>query len=1049
MIVLDWLNPVGWGLLWWAQRRRAQGRYERATERAFAMAWRMNGTLTAWLAYAMFRRDLGRPLPRRWQRQLSDALSKLPPHKRRQALGLLAEAGGADRLSVQRNDLMDAAMLPALADLAQANVSDGDAGWLAELHRKQPQWRAAFARWVTDCCQSNGLCVVGNAGVLKGRGLGAHIDRAGGVVRFNRFARGECMAADVGRRLDVWVVAPGYRGRAPESPDWIVVTGPDMRYRMQDWQLVMPFLKAGVPVLTVPLGIWRELVTRLKAPPSAGVLLLHWLQQLKGDDSQKGLSFAGIGQGVVGKGTYHLALPHHKPVERHNWKAERRMVEQWRRLEPLGNSSAPPQSAAAAPGFAAFSRALYEMPLLGELLGGPVVRAWLSMPQRADVAVGWGFKKSGERARNAAQRAGTPYLCLEDGFLRSFGTGEHFPPLAVVVDDVGIYYDSTRPSALENLLNSDADLLAGIRNDAARAKELILKHRLSKYNHAPDRWLCSRSEVQSGQQRVRKVLVVDQTAGDMSVKLGGAQADTFLAMLSAACAENPGSTIYVKTHPEVASGRKGGYLTHVQESTKQGQRVVLLRQSVNPIHLLEQVDRVYVVTSTMGFEALLLGKPVTCFGRPWYAGWGATDDRQASPRRTRKRSVDELFAAAYFHYTRYLDPVSHRRGTIFDVIQWLVRQKAMAANTIGVQGPRRMICVGFRRWRGPNVRPLLSLDRDRVTFVHGVAAARDLSPQPGEGLVFWGSTAPEGVRQLAQERGAKALRMEDGFVRSVGLGSDLIRPLSLVLDERGIYFDPSRPSDLEHLLSTTIFSHEELGRASQVRAFIAEHGITKYNVEPRAKASWLTGGRLVVLVPGQVEDDASIRLGCTDVKSNLGLLRSVRGTHPDAFIVYKPHPDVVSGNRVGKMALGHAREYADHVETNLSVVSCIEACDEVHTMTSLAGFDALLREKRVVTYGQPFYAGWGLTTDLAQNGIAFTRRTRRLKLDELVAGTLLRYPIYWDWELKGYTDCEAVLQRIVETRNQLELNGDLEKLKVGSVRRAWRKLRVWARNSLL
>jgi capsule polysaccharide export protein KpsC/LpsZ len=176
--------------------------------------------------------------------------------------------------------------------------------------------------------------------------------------------------------------------------------------------------------------------------------------------------------------------------------------------------------------------------------------------------------------------------------------------------------------------------------------------------------------------------------------------------------------------------------------------------------------------------------------------------------------------------------------------------------------------------------------------------------------------------------------------------------------------------------------------------------------------------RLVVLVPGQVEDDASVRYGCIDVKTNLGLLQAVRLARPDAFIVYKPHPDVVSGNRAG--ALAQAREFADHVETHCSVVSCIEACDEVHTMTSLAGFDALLRGKRVVTYGQPFYAGWGLTQDIVTDGAAFTRRIRRLTLDALVAGALLRYPIYWNWDLKRHTTCEAVLHRIVETRNALE-----------------------------
>ena len=617
--------------------------------------------------------------------------------------------------------------------------------------------------------------------------------------------------------------------------------------------------------------------------------------------------------------------------------------------------------------------------------------------------------------------------------MRSYGTGEHFPPLSLVMDDQGIYYDSTGPSALETLLNSDADLLTGIGADVQRAKALVLEHHLSKYNHAP---LLDEGLMREGDRQ--RVLVIDQTTGDMSVLLGGASADTFAAMLAAARAENPQATIYVKTHPEVTSGRKGGYLTQVQDD----ERTVVLRRAINPLSLIEQMDRVYVVTSTMGFEALLVGKPVTVFGMPWYAGWGATDDRQTCSRRTRKRSVEELFAAAYFHYTRYLDPVTHQRGTIFDVIDWLVRQRKMAACLAARSGPRRMICVGFRRWKAANVKPLLSLDPSQVVFVPSVEAARKLAPKPGDFLVYWGRTAPEGLLELAGEIEGHALRMEDGFVRSVGLGSDLIRPLSLVLDERGIYFDPTQPSDLEHLLNTEAFSERDLERARRVREFIVEHGITKYNLEPREKAQWNSGGKEVVLVPGQVEDDASIRFGCTDVKTNLGLLQAARRAHPEAFIVYKPHPDVMSGNRAGRLALAQAKEYADHVETRLSVVSCIEACDLVHTMTSLTGFDALLRGKRVVAYGQPFYAGWGLTEDVLHEGAAFARRQRRLTLDELVAGTLLRYPIYWDWDLKGYTSCEAVLHRIVKTRGGLEAEGGLERLRAGFLRRQWRKLVV-------
>ena len=687
-----------------------------------------------------------------------------------------------------------------------------------------------------------------------------------------------------------------------------------------------------------------------------------------------------------------------------------------------------------------YSRGILRIPYLSELLGYPVanvgsykstfVRALASTLKLEQIAAfaGWGRRLTALKPMEQAALLGLPYLALEDGFLRSFGTGDRFPPLSLVVDDQGIYYDSTQASGLELLLQGPTDLLCGIHEEVARARALILQHQLSKYNHAP--------ALVAGVLRasdVQRVLVIDQTVGDMSVTLGGAGKETFLAMLTAARTENPQATIYVKTHPEVSSGRKGGYLTHVEND----EHTVVLREAINPLSLIARMDRVYVVTSTMGFEALLADKPVTVFGLPWYAGWGMSDDRQRCARRTRVRSVDALFAAAYFHYSRYLNPVTHQRGTIFDVIDWLVLQRGMAARYAG-----RMICIGFRRWKAVNIRPMLSLDRKRVLFVADVKAAETLGLEDGDCFVYWGRNAPTGLIDLAEQHSVRVLRMEDGFVRSVGLGSDLIRPMSLVLDERGIYFDPTQPSDVEHMLNTTSFSASEIVRARHVRNVIVGHGITKYNLEPREPAAWRNGDAEVVLVPGQVENDASIRYGCTGVNTNLGLLQAARRAHPAAFIVYKPHPDVASGNRVGKLNLIQAREFANHVETQLSVVSCIEAADVVHTMTSLTGFDALLRGKRVVVYGRPFYAGWGLTEDILNGGAINVRRTRRLTLDELVAGTLLRYPVYWDQHLKGYTTCEAVLRRIVETRDALESNGGLDRLRVGFIRRQWRKLGI-------
>lgn len=652
------------------------------------------------------------------------------------------------------------------------------------------------------------------------------------------------------------------------------------------------------------------------------------------------------------------------------------------------------------------SSGIAQIPFIDVFLGAQACRVSSRSSAKNLIAIaGWGTKPSGVRAAQIAARGNVPALFLEDGFLRSYFAGQNSPPLSIVRDGEGIYYDSRRPSTLENMLNSDTDLLAGLEADVRRAKGLILKHRLSKYNHAPD---LDEKALREGD--ARRVLVIDQTAGDNSVAMGGASAETFAAMLAAARAENPDATVYVKTHPEVTSGRKRGYLSHIRND----ERTALLRDAINPISLIEKMDRVYTVTSTMGFEALLAGKPVSVFGLPWYSGWGATDDRQRCERRTRGRTTDELFAAAYFHYTTYLDPVTRTRGSIFDVIDWLVLQKRMAARFSG-----RMICLGFRRWKAAALRPLLSLDPDRVHFITNAGAARALEPRAADCLVIWGRDLPEGLDALAAQTGARIMHMEDGFIRSVGLGSDFVRPFSVVLDSRGIYFDPGRRSDLEEILNAGEFTPDDLACAARLRRIIVDNGITKYNVGAPDTPDWGRGKRQVVLVPGQVEDDASIRYGCPGIRTNADLLAAARAAHPDAYIVYKPHPDVASGNRSGHVPLSQTAAFADHVETERSVIGCIEASDVIHTMTSLTGYDALLRDKRVVVHGVPFYAGWGLTEDNADLG-AFARRRRKLTLDELVAGTLLRYPLYWDWELSTYASCEATLNRIMEVRPNLD-----------------------------
>jgi capsular polysaccharide export protein len=326
----------------------------------------------------------------------------------------------------------------------------------------------------------------------------------------------------------------------------------------------------------------------------------------------------------------------------------------------------------------------------------------------------------------------------------------------------------------------------------------------------------------------------------------------------------------------------------------------------------------------------------------------------------------------------------------------------------------RVYCLNFSPWRYVLLKPYFDAWGSRVhlcrdlddAFAHGLDA--DAS------ILIYGIKRYEDAEQFAQKYGVPLMRMEDGFIRSVTLGSSFTRPSSIVLDGRGLYFDPRAPSDLEMLLQHHPFDDALLARAHALRERVVASRFSKYNHLAHADLS-IDRSRYdkVILVIGQVEDDMSVRYGAYGL-NNRDLLEIVRQRNPHAYIIYKPHPDVISGNRIGHLPDDFVRALADDVQEEISVDSCIQASDEVHTLTSTVGFDALLRGKKVYTYGMPFYAGWGLTEDHR----TCSRRTRTLTLDALVAAALILYPQYFSPKSLKPCEPEQVLEELEELQRK-------------------------------
>lgn len=597
----------------------------------------------------------------------------------------------------------------------------------------------------------------------------------------------------------------------------------------------------------------------------------------------------------------------------------------------------------------------------------------LGLPGPGDAVAVWGNSPTAHRGLAVAAKRDVPVIRVEDAWLRSLHPGRAGePPLGLLIDSRGAHFDPAQPSDLEELLAhhplDDTALLNRARGGMAQLAEA----HLTKYagfdadTPAPDPGY---------------VLVIDQTRGDASVTASGADRGRFLEMLVFAQEEHPGARVIIKSHPETAQGYRAGH--YGPEDTND--RITLLTDPVSPWTLFEGAVGVYTVSSQMGFEAIFAGHKPRVFGQPFYAGWGLTEDEIPVQRRQRRLTRAQLFAAAMILYPTWYDPYRDRLGSFETAVTSLAAQaRAWREDHAGWDA------WGMRLWKR---RPLQQFfgQPTPIRFRKGPPEA----PAPPRRAMVWASKADTAPRD--------AFQVEDGFLRSRGLGAELVPPLSLVCDNLGIYYDPEGPSRLEKWIEKrAVLRSDQHVRARALIETLTGAGLSKYNLGGAAPE--LPPGRRI-LVPGQVEDDASILTGTSGVRTNAALLAAARAANPDAVILYKPHPDVEAGLRKGATDAGHA----DLVLHNADPMALLGQVDAVWTMTSLLGFEALLRRVPVVTLGAPFYAGWGLTED---HGDVPPRRRARVTLEGLVHAALIDYPRYRDPVSGLSCPVEVVVERL-------------------------------------
>ncbi|WP_375228248.1 capsular polysaccharide biosynthesis protein [Roseobacter sp. S98] len=570
---------------------------------------------------------------------------------------------------------------------------------------------------------------------------------------------------------------------------------------------------------------------------------------------------------------------------------------------------------------------------------------------------------------------GNGHLFVDDAFLGQLppaSGGASLPGLTI--DTRGPHFDPAQPSDLELLLAThpldDTALLDEARGGIARFCEAHLgANNALRIDIVPP--------------PPGYVLIFDQPRNDPTVSACGADRNRFLEMLFVAREEHPGAPVLIQKHSETLQGGRQGHFG--DEDT--GEAVRFLTDPVSHQSLFEGAVGVYTVSSQAGFDAIFAGHRPRVFGQPFYAGWGLTDDEFPVQRRQRRLTRAQLFAGAFLIYPRWYSPFADDLCTGTEALE------IMAARA-------RAWREDHRGWVASEIRPQ-TRDALQKTFGHWQPVIFEDDPgrarATGRPWMVTADAATMGHRD--------AVQTTEGFLRA-----DLTGPaLSFATDIAGNFSDPATPSQLEDLIALrTDLRPDQEKRAEALIRSLRKHGLV--HTDATDPLPDLAAGERI-LVAGQVEDSASVRAESSRITTNVALLEAARAAHPDAVLLYRPHPDVVAGLHDGGTVPQNA---ADVILGNVPAAAALDVTSHLWTMTSLLGFEALIRGIPVTTTGAPFYAGWDLTTDL---GDIPPRRRARPSLAGLVHACLIDYPRYTDPQTGLPCPVETAVARITSDKD--------------------------------